>query len=1027
MSQTVIVIAALAALAGTSAASAETVDVPENTTGYREGPANIGERAGLADREARSPELQADIEASVLPPVRLTPPITGIAGLEAFSMSLNGTWNFRNRLPEGFNGTIAGVETWDEMTVPGSPAANGFEPMEREFGKPVGWARTFDVPAEWGGSRIVLHFGTLDGLAKVYLNGELVGTSEHAFLPAEFDITDAITDGTQELVVTMERSYPTHWHNREFGGMGRDVTLMALPPVNLARFHVQTIFDEAFENATVEVLAAVANQSDAPMSGGALTFAIDGLADQTVELPEIPAGKTHHLTMKVPVESPKHWHPETPNLYDATLTFSRDGETVMASERRMGFVQVENRDGVLTVNGAPFKVKANNYHTTYLGHDHSPPDQVLRDDVDLFVDTNHNSMRPWPTPNMAYMEAADEFGMFTTIEVPTLAMIYSDGPWKDKGDNRLMMEPYQKVAAVTLETYRSHPSVLTWGLGNESPYYEYFERAAFGIAKEDPTRMVFFGSDFRIGIDKPGLTFNDDHYPRWGRVTEDDTAIVGGDWERFPTDKPIMFTEWAHVHWNNWSEKAFDPGVFEYWGHYVKAHVNETYNHPHVAGGMIFGSTPLRGIWRDFDFGHWDLWRQPNDTAWIVKKGYSPVPLLDVVHRPVDLNKPKIRPEAIQFIVENRHSILDLADLTIDYKQGKFSGEVEASLRPGEIGPIEVPFNPDVEEPLRITLTDPRGRVIDEHEFVLDRPEPLPTIVDAAALEIVTEGNVTTLANDRVSFSIDMETGKLTNASVDGTQVIASGPYPVLRKSGDAGWPKNSEPVTNVLDEWEADSVELIEGTEPIVRVTGSYNYADVEYRMHFGGDGTLTVEWQATWTEDRIVDLFQTGVLFETTEGFETVSWRRDRDRALWTAYPETHIGRPVGTATRYGDTSTLDARRAWKKDDRSDWPWSQDLINTDNPAITSTNDFRATKFGILAGSLTNAEGVALSVDSNGDQNFQVFPLESGGTAFQVGSFHNGGTEHHLVKSVRKDVLQTKLGLVITDSVELRLRPKPE
>ncbi|MEL7238838.1 MAG: glycoside hydrolase family 2 TIM barrel-domain containing protein, partial [Planctomycetota bacterium] len=539
---------------------------PELTTGYSDlSDRPLGQRDGLSDREARSPELQADIEASVLPRIRLTPPIQSVDGGDPWNISLNGEWKFRNRMPDGFDGTIAGVDSWDTMTVPGSPAASGFEIMEREFGKPVAWARTFDVPSEWRGRRIVLHFGTLDGLSRIYINGEIVGSTEFAFLPAEFDVTDALSDTeTQELVVTLERSYPTHWHNREFGGMGRDVTLMALPEVNLARFHVQTRFDGAYENATVEVLAAVANQSSQP-AGGTLAFEIDGMANQSVDLPTIAPGETHHLTMQVPVKSPKHWHPETPNLYDATLRLEPQSGSTMTAHRRMGFVQVENDDGVLLVNGEPFKIKANNYHTTWLGQDHSPPPEVLRSDVKLFVDTNHSAMRPWPTPGPAYMDACDEFGLFTTIEVPTLAQIYSDGPLKDKGDNRAMLGVYERTAATVVEYYRSHPSVLVWGLGNESPYYEYFERAAFGIAKEDPTRMVFFGSDFRIGIDQPGLTFNDDHYPRHGRIGPSDSSVVGGDWERFPTDKPIMFTEWCHVHWNNWSEKAFDPGVFEYW------------------------------------------------------------------------------------------------------------------------------------------------------------------------------------------------------------------------------------------------------------------------------------------------------------------------------------------------------------------------------------------------------------------------------------------------------------------------------
>ncbi|MEL7238384.1 MAG: hypothetical protein AAGK78_05935, partial [Planctomycetota bacterium] len=235
----------------------------------------------------------------------------------------------------------------------------------------------------------------------------------------------------------------------------------------------------------------------------------------------------------------------------------------------------------------------------------------------------------------------------------------------------------------------------------------------------------------------------------------------------------------------------------------------------------------------------------------------------------------------------------------------------------------------------------------------------------------------------------------------------------------------NSEPVTNVLTGWKADRVELDETGAITLTVDGKYDYAEGTCRYTFGVDGEIDVAWNVTWTAEENVDLFQTGVLLEMPDGFDTVHWQRDRSRLRWTAYPEDHVGRPVGTARRMGDPATLAERQAWKKDDRSDWSWSQDLINVDTDQV-STQDFRATKFNVLAAHLVNEQGAGLAVESDGTQNAQVFPTDTG-YAFQVGSFHNGGTEHHLVKSVRRDIATAAPGEVFGGRVKFRLVPAGE
>ena len=67
---------------------------------------------------------------------------------------------------------------------------------------PVGsYKRTFNVPANWKGKQIVLHFGGVASAFYVWVNGEKVGYSQDSKTPSEFDITPYVVTGQNEIAV----------------------------------------------------------------------------------------------------------------------------------------------------------------------------------------------------------------------------------------------------------------------------------------------------------------------------------------------------------------------------------------------------------------------------------------------------------------------------------------------------------------------------------------------------------------------------------------------------------------------------------------------------------------------------------------------------------------------------------------------------------------------------------------------------------------------------------------------------------
>ena len=69
----------------------------------------------------------------------------------------------------------------------------------------IRYRRTFPVPAAWAGKRVLLHFGAVDWMTDVKVNGKEVGSHKGGYDPFSFDITDQLVasgDQTLEVAVT---------------------------------------------------------------------------------------------------------------------------------------------------------------------------------------------------------------------------------------------------------------------------------------------------------------------------------------------------------------------------------------------------------------------------------------------------------------------------------------------------------------------------------------------------------------------------------------------------------------------------------------------------------------------------------------------------------------------------------------------------------------------------------------------------------------------------------------------------------
>jgi len=149
---------------------------------------------------------------------RLLPTAT-LARSAARVRNLDGRWEFRLAArPEDAPRALDAKRGWHEVEVPGLWTMQGFGrphytnvvmpfpdlpphvPEQNETGI---YRRAFTIPRGWRSRPVVLHFGGAEGVLYVLVNGEPVGIAKDSRTPAEFDITDLVTDQNGKIVAVL--------------------------------------------------------------------------------------------------------------------------------------------------------------------------------------------------------------------------------------------------------------------------------------------------------------------------------------------------------------------------------------------------------------------------------------------------------------------------------------------------------------------------------------------------------------------------------------------------------------------------------------------------------------------------------------------------------------------------------------------------------------------------------------------------------------------------------------------------------
>lgn len=439
--------------------------------------------------------------------------------------SLNGKWDFWHfECPEEVPaGLLAGGGHGNgtRLAVPGNWTRQGFDaphyinvcmpfddtPPHVPHKNPCGvYRRNFHVREDV--RRLVLHFGGIESCGFIYVNGAEVGMTKDSRTSSEFDITDYVHPGENQLTVLVIRwsdgSFVEDQDHWRMAGIFRDVYLQYTPEAYVADVFAQTTLDEETESVGILKLRVDAGFRGAHAIPAGWKFRVQVYrsgkpvweSPRELEFYKNPTmylyGENLQPLAEETYEFPgvARWSAETPELYRLTVALvAPDGSVSEATGTDFGFRSVRRKNGCLLINGQPVKFFGVNRHDfdERLGKTVTP--QGILQDLLLMKRFNLNAIRTSHYPNDERLTAlANRLGLYViseaNIEIHAYVEHVSDDPlWLNS-----MMERFSRMVKI----YKNNPCIHLWSLGNEAGRGANFWALASWGRKFDPSRGIHY-------------------------------------------------------------------------------------------------------------------------------------------------------------------------------------------------------------------------------------------------------------------------------------------------------------------------------------------------------------------------------------------------------------------------------------------------------------------------------------------------------------------------------------------------------
>lgn len=873
---------------------------------------------------------------------------SSVIGVSKPVINLNGQWKFAPNPSADFFQVSADLSGWKDVEMPNEFTVLGFT-IAKDVEYPV--RKSISIPADFAEHTIVLRFDGVYGYARVWVNGKFVRDHFGGFTAWDCDITSFVQAGpTAEIVVGVtdrsdDISQASYYAKHEIGGILRDVRLIALPQNHVRHLNLNASLDAHYKNGVLDIAAVLSSKPSGKIE---LHLRLLSPTGKRIALhKEVIAGDSSDVVGAngIIVPDPLKWDSEHPNLYKLEIDFVEDGKRLETFERHIGFRTVERRKNQLLVNGQPVKLRGVCRHSIHpvTGRVVSP--QLDEKDAELLRAANINFVRTSHYPPTEYfLDACDRHGIYVEEET---AVCWSEREGGDQSGDPVFTERFVSQFQEMVCRDHSHASVLFWSLGNESKWGSNFG-AELHFAREYDSRPLIFSYPNTGSLEL-------DEYDIYSKHYADVNAELGS------PIYPVLHDEFAHIPCYNTSSLVLDPGVRNFWGESIKRFGDEFLISEGCLGGSIWAGIDEVFLLPDniTGYGPWgivDGWRREKPEYWHTKKAYSPIRIED---RPVP------NPGSgniLQIPIKNAFDHTNLQEIRIHWSVGNASGELSnVNIAPHASGYLRIPArNWEACDVVKLKFRSTDGKLIDCFQIPIERWERPDRKIPQGTVQLTQDANTITISGENFVLTIQRATGLIKEGVWKGDVVLEGGPYLNLGKGRSAYWSA------------QHCHASMRDGFA-VVRVRGEAKFGEgflttpFEYELEIAGNGVITTRYR---TDAKPSTLNHLGISFLLPKDIDRLWWDR---KALWSYYPEDHIGRAKGTALRNAAHPQL----AYK--DEPKWPWSADmhdffLQGHGQSASATTNDFRSLKEHVWAAAcLANNHNACVCVESNAEVAVQA------------------------------------------------------
>ena len=472
--------------------------------------------------------------------------------------SLNGTWHY-----------IVDVQEEGYYDYRMKPMRNGFfinakpqrpeDLIEYDFDK----AETMQIPGDWNtqdqrlffyegtvwlkrsfefhpetGRRTLLYFGAVNYDAHVYVNGQKAGHHQGGFTPFNYDVTDLLKDGENQVIVKVDNKrhpedVPTQifdWWN--YGGITRDVLLVSVAPTYVENYKLQLA---SLEGRLLQFSAKL-NKAE---TGHTITLRIPEL--KIVKKLTTSDDGSATISMKA---KPQLWSPESPKLYKVEIQL---GDETISDE--IGFRTIETRGKQILLNGEPIFLKGISIHEEKPnggGRANSTEDAHTLLSWAKELGCNYVRLAHYPHNEYAVREA-ERMGILVWSEIPVYWTIAWTNPATYANAERQLNDMIARD--------QNRANVIIWSIANETPHSAERDQFLGNLAKHarqlDSTRLISMAMEVTGASNYHNILHDNmsdlvdvvsfNQYIGWYRDVNDASKMT---WE-IPYDKPVIISEFG--------------------------------------------------------------------------------------------------------------------------------------------------------------------------------------------------------------------------------------------------------------------------------------------------------------------------------------------------------------------------------------------------------------------------------------------------------------------------------------------------